>query len=178
MNWIPWIVNDSASDEQVAAAQPHLQRCSDCRSAHTQGRSWTARHGVRAWMLPGLVAASMVESVLIGVLAAALWSYPAASTSADAVAPLYRTLASGDTTPPAATVRVVFSLSMTVGQLQALLRRFGLRVIGGPSEAGVWSLAPVAGSRQAAAAQAATAAAVKRLRADSNVRFAEPIDAH
>jgi hypothetical protein len=71
---------------------------------------------------------------------------------------------------PRASIRAVLAPTLTLGQVQTLLTQSQLQIVGGPSEAGVYSLAP----RTAAAD---TGAALARLRADPGVRFAEPLDA-
>jgi hypothetical protein len=58
-----------------------------------------------------------------------------------------------------------------VQQLQVLLSGTGLTVVAGPSEAGVWALAPVSASGRDADG------ALARLRASPAVRFAEPVGA-
>jgi hypothetical protein len=112
----------------------------------------------------------LAEAILIGGLAAALWARPPNAALPTAATASYRTLSSADLTPRGATIRLVLSPSMTLAQMQALLRRAGLQVVAGPSDAGVWSLGPALSS-----ARAATASALQRLRANSGVRFAEPI---
>jgi len=60
---------------------------------------------------------------------------------------------------------------MTLEQFYVLLNSAHLQVVAGPGEAGVWSLAPAAD-----ASAVATAAALRELRGNPQVRFAEPID--
>ena len=73
---------------------------------------------------------------------------------------------------PRATIRAVLAPTLTLGELQALLGQAQLQIVAGPSDAGVYSLAPM--SAQAAAA---TQPALAQLRAHPGVRFAEPVDA-
>lgn len=85
----------------------------------------------------------------------------------------YQTLSSA--TPERAdgrvpTIRLVPASSMSVGELQGVLRRHGLQVVAGPTEAGVYSLAPLQASSDHAAALAG-------LRATPGVLFAEPVGA-
>jgi hypothetical protein len=130
--------------------------------------------GVRGWIWGrGWVAAAVLEAVLIGALGTALWSHartPSAPTATGLTAP-YRTLSAPDAVPAAATIRLVLEPSTTLAQLQALLQRSGLQIVAGPSTAGVWSLAPSRVSDRTA-----TQAALRDLRADPVVRFAEPLD--
>ncbi len=119
----------------------------------------------RSWM-PWVMAAMLVQGVGLGVLGTALWSRtPAASPP-----PSYRTLSASLPAAPQATVRVVFSPSMTVAELRGMLASAHLQVVSGPSDADVWSLGP-AGE----ATNTATEEAVRTLRASASVRFAEPI---
>jgi hypothetical protein len=68
---------------------------------------------------------------------------------------------------PGETVRAVFSPTITLVELQAILDEAQLRIVSGPTEAGVYSLAPTS--------QRPTRAALALLRAHPNVRFAEGI---
>lgn len=115
-------------------------------------------------------AAAALEAVALGTLGMALWSR-AHVPVAPAVLPAYRTLSAAQIAPASATIRIVLEPRTTLGELQALLERSGLTVVAGPSPAGVWSLAP-----SNASGHAATAAALRSLRAEPAVRFAEPLD--
>jgi hypothetical protein len=67
---------------------------------------------------------------------------------------------------------------MSMGELQDHLRRFELEIIGGPTEAGVYTLAPaLAPAPGASGSGADTAAALAGLRASPRVLFAEPVGA-
>jgi hypothetical protein len=59
---------------------------------------------------------------------------------------------------------------VTVAQLQAMLAAVRLQVRAGPSDVGGWTLGPAAES-----SHAATEAALRELRAQSQVRFAEAV---
>jgi hypothetical protein len=78
--------------------------------------------------------------------------------------------------PPPATVarpaqlRVVFGEGLTVGELNALLRSVEARVVSGPSPIGVYTIE----LSLAKGDSAGVAAALAGLRANSNVRLAEP----
>lgn len=197
---IPWIVNGSASEEQLAGVRSHLQQCADCReelayqsrlqeamharvlpaqvrSALDEQAGWQSlqariasgrpsatgervHRAGRGWM-PWVLAAMIVESVLLGAVSAALWS---------GAAPVYHTLSAGEIGPAAATIRMVLAPSMTIAQVQRLLHAARMQAVGGPSAAGVWSLASAP-----AAGRADFAATVKRLRRDPDVLFAEPL---
>jgi hypothetical protein len=65
---------------------------------------------------------------------------------------------------------VVFAPDVTVAQVQSMLSAARLQVRAGPSEVGVWTLGPAGDSNRAA-----TEAALRDLRAQSEVRFAEAV---
>jgi hypothetical protein len=144
-----------------AAAQPEAAVRSGHRRARGIGKTWT----------PWLVAAMVVQAIGLGALGTAWWSrpMPPAATPAAAASP-YRTLSAAEAAIPAATVRVVFAPDVTVAQVQSMLSAARLQVRAGPSEVGVWTLGPAGDSNRAA-----TQAALRALRAQSEVRFAEAV---
>jgi ADP-ribose pyrophosphatase YjhB (NUDIX family) len=85
-------------------------------------------------------------------------------------ASVYRTLSAPELTVPAATIRVVFAPDVTMAQVQAMLAAARLQVRAGPSEIGVWTLGPTGEANRTA-----TDAALRELRARSEVRFAEAL---
>lgn len=110
-----------------------------------------------------LVAAVIVEGIGLATLSAMTWSQ-GASTSPD-----YRTLSSQDTPQPSGgQIRAVFSPDLKLAELQSLLSGSKLSVVGGPTEAGVYTLA-------LEEANASVDNALARLRGSASVRFAEPI---
>jgi hypothetical protein len=124
------------------------------------------RRRASGWLLRGLVAAVLVEGVAIAALGAAQW------TGTPAAAGAYRVLSAPSHATPRATIRAVLAPSLTLGELQGLLGRTQLQIVAGPSEAGVYSLAPLS-----AAAAPNTLTALAELRSQPSVRFAEPLDA-
>ena len=201
---IPWIVNGSAPETERLAVHAHLAACADCRqelefqrqlqaamavqsTAELDMRdSWqrlrsrldtaarpdaAVRSGQRrargigkAWT-PWLVAAMVVQAIGLGALGTAWWSRPTAGTASP-----YRTLSAPAAAIQAATIRVVFAPEVTLGQVQSMLTAARLQVRAGPSEVGVWTLGPAGDSNQTA-----TEAALRALRAQSEVRFAEAV---
>ncbi|MCR4469784.1 zf-HC2 domain-containing protein [Burkholderia sp. SCN-KJ] len=82
----------------------------------------------------------------------------------------YRTLSEVNAGAARVTIRLVADPAMPVGRLQALLVQLHLQIVGGPSENGVYSLAPLT---PVVAGDVARQLGV--LRAASGVRFAEPV---
>jgi hypothetical protein len=127
--------------------------------------------GVDQGWMPWLVAVVVVQAIGLGALGAAWWSRPAAGSGpAVATSSAYRTLAAPEAIAPEATIRVVFAPDVSLAQVQATLAAARLQVRAGPSEVGVWTLGPAGDSNQAA-----TEAALRELRAQSSVRFAEAV---
>ena len=197
-NLIPWFVNGRASDREREALEAHLALCADCRAEIEAQRGlmnamqttpvvesmpraslqklWQridadpaqatpAPARMRQTRLVGLLAAAVaVEALLLGTLSAVVYH----SRQADAAPAEFRTVTSAPTAPVTPGVRAVFSPALTLGELQALLADARLKIAGGPSEDGVYTLATLSAGddpRQA----------LKILRAHPASRFAEPI---
>jgi anti-sigma factor RsiW len=116
-----------------------------------------------------LAAAVVIEAVGLTFLAATMWS------GNDASGPgLYRTVTTAAAPGSSeAVIRAVFSNDLTVSELQTLLQKAGLRIVTGPTDSGVYSLALQA--QTTSIDRTAVASAVATLRAHSGVRFTEPI---
>jgi uncharacterized membrane protein YidH (DUF202 family) len=109
-----------------------------------------------------LMAASIaVMAVAVALLAADRW----AQVEARLTPPNYRTVTSSAPRPQGEVIRAVFSPTITLVQLQAILDEAQLRIVSGPTEAGVYSLA----SNSTLPVRASLAL----LRQHSSVRFAE-----
>ena len=187
---IPWLVNGRIDETERAALEAHLRGCRDCRdelalqrrlrdelsrqpapAADVEAglaRLWR-RIDAQAAMQPAAPARNWVRwlaaaAVLEGVALAGL-----IGASIGGPEPGYRTFSA----PPAAAaphaIRAVFAADLPLGELQQLLDRADLQIVGGPTEVGVYTLAPRPDARQDAALQ--------QLRADPRVRFAEPAGA-
>jgi len=110
----------------------------------------------------GLLAAStMLMAVTIGALMADQW----AKYRANVAAPNYRTVTNSTPRSPEEAIRAVFAPTITLVELQAILEESNLRIISGPTEAGVYSLA--------ATSSRPVASSLALLRQHSTVRFAE-----
>ncbi|MEJ0036084.1 MAG: zf-HC2 domain-containing protein [Gammaproteobacteria bacterium] len=109
-----------------------------------------------------LVAAVIVEGIGIAALGATTWSQSLSSS------PDYRTLSTPESTLSGGQIRAVFAPDLRLADLQSLLSTSKLSVVGGPTEAGVYTLA-------LEDANASVDGALAHLRGSASVRFAEPI---
>jgi anti-sigma factor RsiW len=113
----------------------------------------------------GLMAASVaVLAVALSLLAAGRWT----QYGARAAAPVYRTVTTPVPRAPNEAIRAVFSPTITLSELQSILDEAQLRIVSGPSEAGVYSLAVNSGRP--------VSATLAMLRQHAAVRFAESTD--
>jgi hypothetical protein len=135
--------------------------------AALQTGSFLALRNGRGWQ--ALAAAQML--VILGLVVSVVWTRSAedprvAETNAT-LAP-YGTLTSPDSSsaPTVTVLRVVFHRDAAIGEVSALLRETSVQVLGGPSEAGVYTLR--------ANESVALPQLLDRLRADARVVFAEP----
>ncbi len=125
----------------------------------------TARRRPASGMLKWLVAAVVVEGIGLVTLGAMTWNGSAGlSPNAD-----YRTLSTPAAALAGGQIRAVFASDLALGNLQALLSISRLSIVGGPTEAGVYTLA--LGDENGS-----VDAALTGLRQSAAVRFAEPID--
>jgi anti-sigma factor RsiW len=151
----------------VVESMPHasLQRLWQRIDAAPAMHSAQPPARLRQTRLVGLLAAAVaVEALLLGTLSAVVYH----SRQAGVVPAEFRTVTSAPAMPVAPGVRAVFSPALTLGELQLLLADAKLKIAGGPSEDGVYTLAtlsPGEDPRQA----------LKVLRAHPASRFAEPI---
>jgi anti-sigma factor RsiW len=185
---IPWRVNGRIDEAERAVLEAHLRECRDCRDELALqervrdelarqpepaadadaglARLWQridaqdamrpAAGPARAWV-GWLAAAVIVEGVALAALIGA-------NVGGDAAE--YRTFS---TPPPAAgpAIRAVFAADLPLGELQALLERANLQIVAGPTDLGVYTLAPRPDGHRDAA--------LDLLRGDTRVRFAEPM---
>jgi hypothetical protein len=117
----------------------------------------TSRLPWRGWMAASLAA----MAVAVALLTANRW----AQLETRLTQPNYRTVTNSTPRPQGEVIRAVFSPSITLVELQAILDEAQLRIVSGPTEAGVYSLA----SNSALTVRASLAL----LRQHSAVRFAE-----
>lgn len=136
---------DAAASVDLPAALPVAQ---------TPGRAAVPWHGA-------LAASIAVMAVALSLLAADRWLQARARTTR----PDYYTVTTAVPRSPGEVIRAVFSPNITLVELQALLDEAQLRIVSGPTEAGVYSLA--ANSRRPVNSSLAL------LRGHAKVRFAE-----
>lgn len=114
------------------------------------------------WPKGGLLAAGVaVMAIAISLLLADRW----AQFRAQQAAPDYRTVTSARPRAHDEVIRAVFAPTITLVELQAILEEADLRIISGPTEAGVYSLA--------AKTSRPVRSSLALLRQHPTVRFAE-----
>jgi len=116
----------------------------------------------RAAIFYGLAALLLFETGGLAVLASRL-------ETASRLPATYRTLSAPDVQASRATIRLVVDDAMRIKQLQALLVPLHLQIVAGPTQGGVYSLAP-------ASQPGDTERQIAALRGAPGVRFAEPLD--
>jgi hypothetical protein len=129
-------------------------------------RSFASRRS-SAWRPPGLAwAASFL--LLVGFLGLAAPTYYRWSQ------PRYTTYTS---TPQisSAVLHIAFVPSLSIAEVGDALRSAGAKVVEGPDTTGIFGVSPVAASANAADASPELRALAARLRADTRVRWVEPI---
>lgn len=190
---LPWYANGTLDPDETAAVEAHLEGCAECRaeldSERALGalvatvpsdveRGWAAlksridsgapKRRPSAWRTPAAllgrpvpmgwaVVAQAAGLVLVIGVAWTLASRPHAD---------YRALSSARAAAPGNIV-VVFKPTTLEADLRAALRQSGARVVDGPTVSDAYVLH---------VADAGRAAALTRLRGDSHVVLAEPID--
>jgi anti-sigma factor RsiW len=158
---------ETAVEYMPAASLKRLQARLDGFDAAADARlraDVPATGGPRRRSMPwqGLMAASVaVMAVALSLLAADRWL----QSRTHAAQPNYYTVTTAAPRAPDEVIRAVFTPTITLVELQAILDEAQLRIISGPTEAGVYSLA--ANSRRPVSSSLAL------LRAHAKVRFAE-----
>jgi hypothetical protein len=120
-----------------------------------------AAAGAQKWRRPLLAASIAAIAVAVTVLMADRWM----PLRAQLLAPNYHTVTSAQLRPKDEVIRAVFAPTITLVELQAILDESQLRIVSGPTEAGVYSLAGKSGQ--------SVSASLALLRRHSTVRFAE-----
>jgi hypothetical protein len=139
-------------------AEDAANGAADARSAAAPGR--------RSMPWPRLMAASIaVMAVALSLLAADRWM----GFRGAAAQPNYYTVTTSVPRPQGEVIRAVFSPTITLVELQSILDEAQLRIVSGPTEAGVYSLA--------AKSARPVSSSLALLRAHAMVRFAESTQA-
>ena len=144
-------------DDLGTAASPVAERPPPLptRSANRQGLR-------RVFSWHGLMAAS------VAILAAALiltTIHRSQPTLAKTPPPDYYTVTTATQRPPGEAIRAVFAPTITLDELQSILALSHLKIVAGPTEAGVYSLAPTS--------TLPVTSSLMLLRRQHSVRFAE-----
>ena len=111
------------------------------------------------WHL-AVAASTAILAVALALIAADRWTRSGARPLAN-----YHTVTSTRPTAPGEAIRAVFAPTITLVELQALLDESQLRIVAGPTEAGVYSLAPTSARP--------IDSSLRMLRQNAAVRFAE-----
>ena len=150
-----------ALDYMPVASLKRLQARLDAQ-AESAGAPPPPEQPTFGWQRRGLMAASIaVMAVAVALLAADRW----AQFEARLTQPKYRTVTNSVPRPQDEVIRAVFSPTITLVELQTILDEAQLRIVSGPTEAGVYSLA--------SSSTLPVRASLALLRRHSTVRFAE-----
>jgi anti-sigma factor RsiW len=194
---IPWFVNGSASDDECAQLQEHLDQCAQCRAELDMQRALMQEMRTRPLVekmphasyqklraridavpaVPQLTASQrprrsrmvqwLTAAVVLHIVLLSTLVVVFLQGRSTAVPGAFRTVSS-----PAALatpgIRAVFSADLALGELHLLLNHAHLQISAGPSAEGVYTLAPDATG-------ADRQQALLTLRAHPAVRFAEPV---
>jgi hypothetical protein len=191
---MPWALQSTAPREQCDWLMHHLAQCEACSAEFAQqsrlrcalslpmdipvdadaglkhllerldapepdttpARLWSSGNRLTR----ALTVAVLVQAIGIGALGVRLWSDQA---------PRYRTLSQPALLEPAGAFRVVPATGMKLADWNKLLHDLGLRVIDGPNDVGAYAVVPIGDD-------VSSASALRRLRADRDIRLAEPVD--
>jgi hypothetical protein len=189
----PWYLNGTLGGRERQRLEGHLQECSTCRDELAKerriyeemavgpsveympapalkrlqagisgrvGEHTASRPAVVRRLLPwrGLAAASIVVAVVaLGFLTANRWGHLGG--------PEYHTVTTPTARPQGEVIRAVFAPTLMLVGLQGILAEAQLRIVAGPTEAGVYSLA--------ATSRRPLSASLALLRNHPEVRFAE-----
>jgi anti-sigma factor RsiW len=156
---------ETAVEYMPAASLKRLQSRLDAVEAAAPVDVPTEKPDRRPMQWQGLLVASIaMMAVAMGLLVSNQWMQLRART----LAPKYHTVTSPMPRAPGEVIRAVFSPSITLAEVQAILDHAGLRIVSGPTEAGVYSLAPNS--------KRSVSASLEILRSNAKIRFAESIE--
>ncbi|RDS81951.1 zf-HC2 domain-containing protein [Dyella psychrodurans] len=190
---MPWVLQESATQEQSQWLDRHLVHCASCRAEFEQQNRLRlalslpteihidANAGLKRLMdridapvreetphrlrSGSWLTRGLVAAVMVQAIAIGALSMKFWSAGE---APAYRTLSEESAPVAAGSIRVVPDASMTLTDWNALLHSLRLQVVGGPNDMGAYTVAP-------ANSTVTTQQALKQLRAARGIRLAEPI---
>ncbi|MET3651301.1 zf-HC2 domain-containing protein [Dyella japonica] len=188
---MPWVLQDSASQEQSAWLTEHLARCEACRDEFAQQSQLRLALALPTDIqldpeaglkrLLGRIDAAeaeeththvrtgtwftraLVAAVLIQALGIGVLGVKLSSESA---AQPYRTLSDPSQAAMPGAIHVVPDANMKLADWNSLLHSLQLQVVGGPNDVGAYTVVPVHA--------AATPDALQQLRTMRSIRLAEP----
>jgi hypothetical protein len=191
---MPWVLQDSASQEQGEWLKDHIAHCESCRAEFAQqsrlrlamslpsdipldanvglgrllGRLDTPDS--REWRLRARsgnwLTRALVAAVLIQALGIGALGVKLWSTGE---IPLYRTLSQEPLPAAPGSIRVVPDAGMTLADWNTLLRTLQLQVVGGPNDVGAYTVAPTSST-------STTQHVLQQLRTTRGIRLAEPVN--
>jgi hypothetical protein len=155
---------DAAVEYMPAASLKRLQARLDALETDPIPRAPAARERPRSGFMPwqGWLAASIAGLAAVLSVFAIDWRM---QIQARLSSPNYYTVTSPEARPPGEVIRAVFSPTLTMAELQVILSEAQLRIVSGPTEAGVYSLATNSGRP--------VSLSLSLLRQHTAVRFAE-----
>lgn len=191
---IPWHVNGTIGEDDKVKLEAHCAECARCREelaveqkiyrgmaqqpaveympAASLKKLQNLIDGRAEVQVPPVRSASrfarpslMAASVAALALAVSLLAADRVMVARNEAAPKYRTVTNPRSKPTDEVIRAVFAPDVTVEQLKGLLDEAQMRIVSGPSEAGVYSLA--------ATSQRPVTESLALLRKHPDVRFAE-----
>ena len=194
---IPWYVNGTIREEDRAKLEAHCAECLRCREElNIEQRIYRgiAQQSAVEYMpaaslkklqnlIDGRVEAPvrstppvrrlrrpslMAASVAALALAVSLLAADRVMVTRNEIAPSFRTVTNNRIRPADEVIRAVFAPEVTVERLQDLLNEAQMRIVSGPTKAGVYSLA--------ATSKRPVSESLEVLRKHPDVRFAESTD--
>jgi len=168
---LPWFVNGRLSDADRQRVDSHLRLCEVCRdelaAQHRIYREMSADAGVEHMPMAGLNRLRLRIENLEDAGTARAAPEEASRSGAPAGSANYYTVTTAAAQPANTAIRAVFAPTVTLSELQELLDDAHLKIVSGPTEAGVYSLAM--------SASPSVDWSLRRLRGHETVRFAESV---
>lgn len=190
---MPWVLQETATQEQREWLDRHLVHCSSCRAEFEQQHRLRlalslptdiqvdAHAGLKRLMeridtpqraetphrfrSGGWLTRSLAAAVLVQAIAIGALGLKFWTTGE---APAYQTLSQASAPVAAGSIRVVPDASMSLTDWNALLHTLRLQVVGGPNDVGAYTVAPTSSA-------VSTQQALRQLRAMRGIRLAEPV---